>query len=109
MRLNVRAFAFAARLTASILVLVCAAAVAAAPETTTAFAGDLIHADLSGITRTLTRGSFLLALVVWTGGTAVTIALVAWVLQSTRFRAAGRSIGTDVEQRERMYEPETRR
>ncbi|HSE66789.1 MAG TPA: hypothetical protein VLB12_07370 [Gemmatimonadales bacterium] len=38
---------------------VCAPAAAIAPNATTAFAGYLIHADFSGMTRTLTFGSFV--------------------------------------------------
>lgn len=79
MRLELRAFAFAGGLTAAVLFTVCAFAVAVAPEATTAFAGTLIHADLGGMTRTLTWGSFCLGLVVWTGGTALTFGLVAAV------------------------------
>ena len=77
MRLEMRAFALAGGLMAAVLFTVCAAAVAIAPESTTAFAGTLIHADLSGIVRTLTWGSFTLGLVVWTGGTAIVFGLVA--------------------------------
>ena len=77
MRLELRAFAFAGGLTAAVLFTVCAVAVAVAPEATTAFAGSLIHADLSGIMRTLTWGNFVLGLVVWTGGTALVFGSIA--------------------------------
>ena len=77
MRLEMRAFAIAGGLTAAVLFTICAAAVAVAPEATTAFAGTLIHADLSGIMRTLTWGSFALGLVTWTVGTALVFGLVA--------------------------------
>lgn len=77
MRLDIRAFAFAGGIAAAILFVICAAAVALAPQATTAFAGELIHADLSGIARTLTWGSFILGLVVWTAGTALTCGFVA--------------------------------
>ena len=77
MRLELRAFAFAGGLTAAVLFTVCAVAVAVAPEATTAFAGTLIHADLSGVMRTLTWGSFALGLITWTVGTALVFGLVA--------------------------------
>ena len=53
MKLDARAFGLAAGVAAAVLFLFCAIAVAIAPEATTAFAGHLIHVDLSGITRTL--------------------------------------------------------
>ena len=79
MLLNTRAFAFAAGLTAAALFVLCAVAVALAPGSTTAFAGFLIHADLSGIARTLTFASFLGGLCIWTVGTGIVFALVAWI------------------------------
>lgn len=79
MRLELRAFALAGGLTAAVLFTICAAAVAVAPDATTAFAGTLIHADLSGIMRTLTWGSFCLGLVVWTAGTALVFGLAATI------------------------------
>lgn len=77
MRLELRAFALAGGLTAAVLFTICAAAVAVAPDATTAFAGTLIHADLSGIMRTLTWGTFALGLVMWTLGTAAVFGFVA--------------------------------
>lgn len=77
MRLELRAFALAGGLTAAVLFTVCAAAVAVAPDAATAFAGMLIHADLSGIMRTLTWGTFALGLVMWTAGAAVVFGFVA--------------------------------
>jgi len=77
MRLDIRAFACAGGLAAALLFIVCSAGVALAPQATSAFAGDLIHADLTGLVRTLTWGSFALGLVVWTAGTALTFAVIA--------------------------------
>lgn len=77
MRLDTRAFAFAGGTAAALLFVVCSGGVALAPQATAAFAGDLIHADLTGLVRTLTWGSFTLGLVVWTAGTALTFALIA--------------------------------
>jgi hypothetical protein len=77
MRLDPRAFGLSAGMVAAILFILCALGVWLAPEATTAMFGTLIHADLSGITRTLTLGSFVVGLVCWTVGTAVTFAVVA--------------------------------
>ena len=77
MRLEMRAFAIAGGLMAAVLFTVCAAAVAIAPESTTAFAGTLFHADLGGIVRTLTWGSFALGFTVWTVGTALVFGFVS--------------------------------
>ena len=79
MLLNTRAFALAAGLTAAALFVLCAIAVALAPGSTTAFAGFLIHADLSGIARTLTLASFVGGLCIWAVGTGLVFALVAWI------------------------------
>ena len=84
MRLEPRAFALAGGVTAAVLFTACAGAVAIAPEATTAFAGTLIHADLSGIMRTLTWGNFVVGLAAWSGGTAFTFGLIAAVYN--RFR-----------------------
>ena len=77
MRLDTRAFGLAAGAAAAILFLVCALAVAVAPDATTAFAGDLIHADLSGIARNLTLTTFVIGLVAWPVGTALSFWFVA--------------------------------
>ncbi len=69
--LDARAFGTAAAATAAVLVTICSAAVALAPEATTAFAGFIVHADLSGFTRTLTWGSFFGGLLFWTVGTGL--------------------------------------
>lgn len=64
MRLNARAFGTAAGAVAALLFTICALAVAAAPGPTTAFAGYLVHMDLSGMSRTVTLGSFVGGLIV---------------------------------------------
>jgi hypothetical protein len=77
MRLNARAFAIAAGATAAVLFILCALAVAIAPGATTAFAGYLIHADLSGLSRSLTFGNVVGGLILWALGTALAFWLVA--------------------------------
>lgn len=79
MKLDVRAFAVAAAVVAAALFLICALFVALAPEETTAFAGHLIHADLSGISRSLTWSNFFGGLVCWTVGTGFVGAALAWL------------------------------
>lgn len=79
MKLDTRAFATAAGIIAASLFLICAFFVAMAPEATTNFAGHLIHADLSGFTRTLTWGNFFGGLVCWTLGTGLVAAGVSLI------------------------------
>lgn len=85
MRLDARAFALAAGFTAALLFVICALGVAIAPGATTAFAGMLIHADLSGIIRTLTFGTFVGGLICWTLGTT----LAFWFMGVAYNRLAG--------------------
>jgi hypothetical protein len=79
MRLDPKAFGIAAGITAVVLFVVCALAVALAPDATTAVAGFLIHADLGAFTRTLTWGNFVGGLLGWGLGTALVCSLVAVV------------------------------
>lgn len=67
--INVRAFGTAAGFMAGAVVIICSLAVAIAPEATTAFAGYVVHVDLSGFSRTLNWGSFFAGLFFWTLGT----------------------------------------
>ena len=77
MRLDPRAFGLSAGLVAAALFTLCALGVWLVPQATTAMFGILVHADLSGIARTLTPGSFVAGLVCWTVGTAITCGAVA--------------------------------
>ena|SRR5829696_6928305 len=77
MRLDARAFGIAAGTAAAVLFIVCAAGVAIAPNATTAVASYLIHMDLSGMSRSLTVGSFVGGFLVWTVGTGLIFGLVA--------------------------------
>ena len=79
MRLDARALGLAGGATAAVLFIICASAVAIAPGPTTAFAGSLIHMDLSSMSRALTFGSFLGGLISWVVGTSLTSWLVAAV------------------------------
>ena len=77
MRLDPRAFGLSAGLVAAALFILCALGVWLAPAATTAMFGILIHADLGGIARTLTPGSFVAGLICWTVGTGITFAAMA--------------------------------
>lgn len=79
MRIEPRAFGFAAGLTAALLFTLCAVAVALSPGSTTALAGFLVHADLSGLTRSLTLTSFIGGLALWAVGIGLTFALAGWL------------------------------
>jgi hypothetical protein len=85
-RLDALAFGLAAGVTAAVLFVACALAVAIAPDATTVFAGTLIHLDLSGVTRTLTVGRVIGGLVSWWVGTTLTF----WLVGATYNRLAGR-------------------
>ena len=91
MRLDALAFGIAAGAAAAVLFTVCAAAVAIAPDATTAVASYLIHMDLSGMSRSLTFGSFIGGLLIWTVGTGLTF----WLFGSIYNRlTAARGVST---------------
>lgn len=77
MRLDTRAFAIAAGMAAALLFTLCAAAVAISPDATTAFFGYIVHLDVSGMRRELTVASFIVGLIAWTLGTALTFGFAA--------------------------------
>jgi len=79
MRLDTRAFAIAAGMTAAMLFILCAGAVAIAPGPTTAFFGYIVHLDMSGMRRELTAASFIVGLIAWTLGTALTFGFAAMI------------------------------
>lgn len=79
MKLDLRAFAMASALMAAILFILCTFFVFIAPKETTAVAGHVIHADLSGIVRSLTWGNFFGGLLGWTVGTAIVAGATAWL------------------------------
>ena len=76
MRLDPKALALAAGMAAAILFLICAIAVALAPDATAALGGILFHADVSAFTRSLTWGNFIGGLLGWGAGTAI----VSWMV-----------------------------
>jgi hypothetical protein len=94
MRIDPRAYAFAAGITAAVLFTLCSLAVAIAPASATAFLGYLVHTDFSSLQRTLTVGSFIGGLIGWTVGTVLTFGFAAVVynrlLAAPRTDAAAR-------------------
>jgi membrane protein YqaA with SNARE-associated domain len=95
MRLDVRAFGTAAGIVAAVLFTICALAVAIFPGPTTALASYLIHLDLSGMSRTMTFGSFVGGLVIWSLGTAIVFGSAAAIYNRLLTRAgAGERIAT---------------
>jgi hypothetical protein len=79
MRIDARAFGLAAGLTAAVLFIICATAVAVAPGATSSVAGFLIHMDLSGLGRSMTWISFVGGLLAWSVGTGHTFGFTAWL------------------------------
>lgn len=79
MKLNIRAFSIASAVIAAALFVICAFFVAVAPKETTAAAGYLIHADLSGMSRSLTWENFFGGLVGWSVGSAIVAGATAWL------------------------------
>lgn len=79
MRIDSRAFGYAAGITAAVLYTLCAAFVAIAPRATTAFFGLVMHMDLSSVTRPLTWTAFICGLLFWAIGTGLTFAFAAWL------------------------------
>ncbi|BAU15768.1 hypothetical protein LEP3755_63330 (plasmid) [Leptolyngbya sp. NIES-3755] len=77
LRINVRSLFLATAITTGIAYLVCILFLTAAPQATMAFFSYVLHANLSSITRSVTWGSFIVGLLVWSGGTGLYAALVA--------------------------------
>jgi len=72
---------------AAALFTICALAVAVAPDQTTVLAGYLIHMNLSGMARTVTLGSFVGGLIIWTLGTAIVFGSTAAIYNRLAARA----------------------
>ena len=94
MKMDTRAFAIATAVTAAVLFLICAFFVAVLPKETTNFAGYLVHADLSGISRSLTWGNFFGGLACWTVGAGVVAGALAWLYNRIARVEAVRTRGT---------------
>ena len=77
MRLDTRAFAFAAGATAATLYTLCALAVAISPAPMTAFFSTVTHLDLTRLGRPLTWGGFVVGLTWWTAYAAAAFGLAS--------------------------------
>lgn len=74
MSLDTRAFGLAAGAMAGVIFTLCALAVAVAPGATAAFFSYILHADLTGLARSMTWGSFVGGLLGWTIGVGIVFA-----------------------------------
>jgi len=79
MKLNVWAFACAAGIVAAVIFTICAFFVAVAPEATAAFFSYLLHINLTGLTRSISWGSFFTGVLGLGLGTALSAGAVAWL------------------------------
>ena len=76
-RLNVRSLFLATAITTGIAYLVCVLFLTVAPQATMAFFSYVLHANLTGIIRSVTWGSFIVGLIVWSVGIGLYAAFVA--------------------------------
>ena len=90
MRLDSRAFGFAAGTVAGVLFSLCALAVAVAPDAATALASSLIHLDLTGFARTITWVGYFTGLVCWTLGVGLVFAAVGGLYNRYALQSIGR-------------------
>ncbi|WP_084227042.1 DUF5676 family membrane protein [Nostoc sp. KVJ20] len=77
LRLSVRSLFLATAIASGIAYLVCVLFLTVAPQATMAFFSYVLHANLSGITRSVTWGSFIVGLLIWSVGTGLYAAFVA--------------------------------
>ncbi|QLE46244.1 hypothetical protein FD723_39310 (plasmid) [Nostoc sp. C052] len=75
--LSVRSLFLATAITTGIAYLVCVLFLIVAPQATMGFFSYVLHANLSGIIRSVTWGSFIVGLLVWSMGIGLYVALVA--------------------------------
>ena len=79
MKLDARAFGIAAGIVAAAVSAVCALVVAIAPGSATGLLSYVIHADLTGLARTVTWGSFTGGMLFWGLATGLVFALGGWL------------------------------
>lgn len=77
LRLGVRSLFLATAITTGIAYLVCVLFLIVAPQATMAFFSYVLHTNLSGIIRSVTWGSFIVGLLIWSVGTGFYAAFVA--------------------------------
>ena len=79
MKPDIKAFGIAAGVTAAVVSAACALIVAVAPGFATALFSDVVHLDLTGLTRTVTWGNAFGGLLFWGLGAGVVFTFGAWV------------------------------
>ncbi|HJQ65493.1 MAG TPA: DUF5676 family membrane protein [Gemmatimonadales bacterium] len=79
MKLNAKAFGIAAGLTAAAVSAVCAIFVALAPDGATALFSNVVHADLTGLARTVTWGNFFAGVLFWSVGAGLVFWFAGWL------------------------------
>ena len=77
LKLSVRSLFLATAITTGIAYLICVLFLTVVPQATMAFFSYILHANLSGITRSVTWGSFIVGLLVWSVGIGLYAAFVA--------------------------------
>jgi len=82
MKLNPKAFGLAAGLTAAALSAVCALFVALAPDSATILFSNVVHANLTGLARTVTWGNFFAGVLFWGIGTGLVFWFAGWLYNS---------------------------
>lgn len=75
--LRARSLFIATAVMSALAYIICVVFIAIAPQATIAFFGQILHADLSSIARSITFGSFIVGLVAWSLGTGLYAALIA--------------------------------
>lgn len=76
-KLRVRSLAFAVGVATGFAYLLCILFIALAPQAAMRFFSYILHADLSGIMRTVNLGSFVAGLLFWSIAPALFAALIA--------------------------------
>ena len=76
-RLSVRSLFLATAIITGIAYLICILFLTVAPQATMTFFSYALHASLSGIIRSVTWGSFIVGLLVWSVGIGLYAAFVA--------------------------------
>jgi hypothetical protein len=86
MKLSARSLFLATAVTTGILYLICILFVILVPQLTMAFFSSILHANLTGITLTVTWGNFIAGLLFWSIGIGLYAALLARLYNRFLFR-----------------------
>ena len=86
MKLSARSLFLATAVATGIVYLLCILFVLLAPQPTMAFFSSILHANLTGIARSVTWGSFITGLLFWSIGIGLYAALLARLYNRFSFR-----------------------